>query len=151
MIELLSIDLKKLTKNRSFTILLSLYFFSLGVTAASGMEFLKWLKRKGVEFDEWDPTMIPIYHFPDIWHNLTYYALNFRFILALVVIISVANEFQFRTIRQNIIDGFSRWDFIKSKVATIVLLSLASTLFVFLIGLVTGLVYSPYQEVDEII
>ena len=66
MIELLSIDLKKLTKNRSFTILLSLYFFSLGVTAASGMEFLKWLKRKGVEFDEWDPTMIPIYHFPDI-------------------------------------------------------------------------------------
>ena len=44
----------------------------------------------------------------------------------------------------------SRWDFIKSKVATIVLLSLASTLFVFLIGLVTGLIYSPYQEVDEI-
>ena len=149
--ELLIIDLKKLTRNRSFIILLGLYFFSLGITMGSGMEFLKYLKSKGVEFDEWDPTMIPIYHFPDIWHNLTYYALNFRFILALVVIISVANEFQFRTIRQNIIDGFSRWDFVKSKVATIVLLSLASTLFVFIIGLITGLIYSPYREFDEML
>jgi len=149
--ELLQIDLRKLTKNRSFTVLLGLYFFSLGITAASGMEFLKYLKSRGVEFEEWNPTMIPLYHFPDIWHNLTYYALNFRFILAMVIIISVANEFQFRTVRQNIIDGFSRWDFVKSKTYTIVLLSLASTVFIFLIGLITGLLYSPYKEFDEIL
>ena len=43
-----------------------------------------------------------------------------------------------------------RWDFLKTKLSTILLLSVASTIFIFLIGLTTGLIYSPYKEFDEI-
>ena len=146
MIRLLKIDLLKNINYRAFLVLVIMYFVSLGAITASGMEFLKWLKNKGVEFDEFNPMRIPLYHFPDIWHNLAYIGTFFKFILAMVVIISITNEFSFKTIRQNIIDGFDRWDFLKSKVFTIALLSVAAMVFIFLIGLITGLIYTPSED-----
>lgn len=151
MTRLIAIDLKKQLNSRSFIILTALYFISLGITTSSGMEFLKWLKSSGVEFGEFDPLKIPLYHFPDIWHNMTYFATYFKIILALIVIISITNEYSYRTIRQNIIDGLSRSDFLFSKLSTVILLSLTSTAFIFIIGLVTGLIYSPYRELEEIV
>ena len=148
---LLLIDLRKLRHSRSITVLTVLYFLALGITASSGMEFLKYLKAQGLEFTMWDPTRIPLYHFPDILHKITYFALNFKFLLALIVIISITNEYSYRTIRQNVIDGLSRSDFLKSKLYSIVLLAIISTLFIFLVGLITGLIYSPYREVQEIV
>ena len=146
MIRLLKIDLLKNLNFRAFLIMVAMYFISLGAITASGMEFLKWLKDKGVEFDEFNPLRIPIYHFPDIWHNLAYIGTFFKFILAIVVIISITNEFSYKTIRQNIIDGLDRWDFLKSKIITITLLSIAATIFLFLIALITGLIYTPSED-----
>ena len=146
MIRLLKIDLLKLVNYRTFWILIILYFATMGVITSSGMEFLKWLVSKGADFDEVDILRVPLYHFPDIWQNLTYVSLFFKLVLAVVVIISITNEFNYKTIRQNIIDGMDRKDFIISKVLTIFLLSLASTVFVFLIGLITGSIYSPATE-----
>ena len=143
MIKLFRIDFKKLRHYRAFWVLLILYFATMGLVTSSGMEFLKWLKSKGADFDEVDILRIPLYHFPDIWQNLTYISTYFQPILAIIVIISLTNEFSFKTIRQNIIDGFDRKDFLISKLLSIFLLALASTLFVFLIGLITGSIYSP--------
>ena len=146
MIRLLKIDLLKNLNFKAFLIMVAMYFISLGAITASGMEFLKWLKDKGVEFDTFNPLRIPIYHFPDIWHNLAYIGTFFKFILAIVVIISITNEFSYKTIRQNIIDGLDRWDFLKSKIITITLLSIAATIFLFLIALITGLIYTPSED-----
>ncbi len=146
MIRLLKIDLFKNLNFKPFLILVAMYFFSLGAITASGMEFLKWLKDKGVEFDEFNPLRIPLYHFPDIWHNLAYIGTFFKLILAIVVIISITNEFSYKTIRQNIIDGLDRWDFLLSKVLTITLLSVVATVFLFLVALVTGLIYTPPED-----
>jgi hypothetical protein len=146
MIRLLKIDLLKLVHYRTFWILIILYFATMGVITSSGMEFLKWLVSKGADFDQVDILRVPLYHFPDIWQNLTYVSLFFKMVLAVVVIISVTNEFNYKTVRQNIIDGMDRKDFIISKVLTLFLLSFASTLFVFFIGLITGSIYSPASE-----
>jgi ABC-2 type transport system permease protein len=151
MLHLLRIDLKKMTSYRTFWIVCGLYFFTLGMTTATGMEFLKWLVRMGAEFGaEINITRIPFYHFPDVWQNLIYISGFFKIILAFMVIISITNEFTYRTIRQNVIDGLSRKQFLVSKILTNVLLSLASTIMVFFIAMITGLIYSPSISVADL-
>ena len=146
MFRLLRIDFLKNKNYRTFWVLCLLYFITLGVSASSGMEFLKWLQSLGADFDGFRVTRIPLYHFPDIWHNMAYAASFFKYVLAIVVIISITNEFSYKTVRQNIIDGLDRWEFLKSKLLTILVLSSAATLFIFLIGLITGLIYTPSDD-----
>ncbi len=100
MIRFLKIDYKKLKNYRTFWVLTILYFATMGLVTSSGMEFLKWLVSKGADFDRIDILKIPLYHFPDIWQNLTYVSLYFELVLAIVVIVSVTNEFSYKTIRQ---------------------------------------------------
>ena len=105
MIRLLKIDLLKLTNYRTFWIMVILYFATMGVITSSGMEFLKWLVSKGADFNDVDILRVPLYHFPDIWQNLTYVSLFFKLVLAVVVIISITNEFSYKTVRQK----YNRW------------------------------------------
>jgi ABC-2 type transport system permease protein len=147
MLHLLKIDLKKLTSYRTFWVICGLYFLTLGFTTASGMEILKWIASKGAEFGtSININRIPLYHFPDVWQNLIWISGLFKLVLSVMVVISITNEYQYRTVRQNIIDGFSRWEFILSKILTNVLLSLMSVLMIFLIAMVTGLIYTPEIE-----
>jgi ABC-2 type transport system permease protein len=152
LINLLQIDLKKMTSYRTFWVVCGLYFLTLGIGTASGMEVLKWLSRVFENFgEELNINRIPLYHFPDVWLNLIWVSGILKVLLAIMVVISVTNEFTYRTVRQNIIDGMSRLDFILSKVATNVMLSLASVVMTFLIALVTGMIYSPSIEFDQMI
>ncbi|MBS1489748.1 MAG: hypothetical protein JSS93_04425 [Bacteroidetes bacterium] len=151
MFHLLKIDLKKLTGYRTFWVVCGLYFVTLAFTTASGMEFLKWLAGKGAEFgQDLNINRIPLYHFPDVWQNLVYISGFFKVVLAIMVVISVTNEFTYRTARQNIIDGLSRRQFLFSKILTNGLLSLMSVAMVFFIGLVTGFIYTPEIAVSDI-
>ncbi|MFZ5971342.1 MAG: hypothetical protein ACOYXA_07095 [Bacteroidota bacterium] len=151
MLHLLQIDLKKLTSYRTFWIVCGLYFLTLGFTTASGMEFLKWLHSKSIEFgSEININRIPLYHFPDVWQNLFYISGFFKLVLAFLVVISITNEFTYRTIRQNIIDGMSRGEFLTSKILTNLLLSVMSVAMMFFIAMVTGLIYSPEWDVQNI-
>lgn len=150
MLRLLKIDLIKLKNYRAFWVLNILYGLLIVSIPISVIEFLKWLKAQGAEFDGFDPMKIPVLYFPDIWQNITYVYTFLKIFLAIVVIISISNEYSYKTIRQNIIDGFSRTDFIKSKLAMILMLSLGSTALVFLTGMFTGLIYSPDIEFVEI-
>lgn len=152
MLHLLRIDLKKLTNYRTFWIVCGLYFFTLGMTTASGMEFLKWLVRMGASFGtQINIARIPFYHFPDVWQNITFVSGFFKAILAFMVVISITNEFTYRTVRQNVIDGLSRYQFLISKVLTNILLSAMSMVMVFIIALVTGLIYSPSVEMVDLV
>ncbi len=147
MLHLLKIDLKKLIDYRTFWIIAGLYFFTLITGTASGMEFLKWIGRTFEQFgQEINIDRIPLYHFPDIWQNLAWSAGLLKMGIAIMVVISITNEYTYRTIRQNIIDGLSREQFLLSKVLTNVLLAGLSTIVVFLIAAVTGLIYSPVYD-----
>ena len=151
MFRLIKIDWLKNNKNRAFWVLLGLYFISIGGSLSLGMVFLNWLKRLGADFDEFDPTRIPLYHFPDIWQNFVYFATFFKYVLGIVIIIGITNEFSFKTVRQNIIDGLDRKDFLKSKVLTILLIALAASIFVFLIGIIVGSIYTPSEDMRFIL
>jgi ABC-2 type transport system permease protein len=151
-LHLLKIDLKKMTSYRTFWVVCGLYFITLGFGAASGMEFLKWLVRTFEKFgQEINITRIPLYHFPDVWMNLIWAGGLLKILLAIMVVISVTNEFTYRTVRQNIIDGLSRSEFLLSKILTNGMLSLMSVAMIFVIGLVTGMIYSPSIEVSMIL
>jgi ABC-2 type transport system permease protein len=144
MLHLLKIDLKKLTSYRTFWIVCGLYFITLAFFTASGMEFLKWIARTFEDFgSHLNINRIPLYHFPDVWLNLIYFSGFFKIVLAIMTVISVTNEFQYRTLRQNVIDGLSRWQFLESKILTNLLLSFLSVAMIMVISLVTGLIYTP--------
>jgi ABC-2 type transport system permease protein len=152
MLHLLKIDLKKMTSYRTFWVVCGLYFLTLGFGAASGMELLKALANLIDDFGQnININRIPLYHFPDVWMNLIWFGGLLKVVLAIMVVISITNEFTYRTLRQNIIDGLSRTEFLISKILTNVLLSLMSVAMIFLIGLVTGMIYSPSIEISQII
>lgn len=146
MIRLLKIDLAKLLGYRTFWVLLGIYLSILILIPLGGMETLKWLASKGAEFGQIDIMKIPLYHFPDIWQNLTYVAKFITLIAGILIIVLITNEFSYKTVRQNVIDGMSRADFIASKVVFIIGLSLLSTIIVLTIGLIMGSIYSPESE-----
>lgn len=146
-LHLLKIDLKKMRNYRTFWVICGLYFFTLGVGAASGMEVLKWIASMFEDFgQDINIKRIPIYHFPDIWTNLIWSSGLIKLVLGIMVVISITNEYQYRTVRQNMIDGLSRWEFIQSKILTNALLSLVSVAMIFVIGLLAGFIYTPKIE-----
>lgn len=142
MIRLFQIEWLKLRRYRAFNILMILYYVVLVAVCSSGMALLEFLKNKGAEFKGFSPTMLPIYDFPDVWQNLTYFATILNVFPAFMIIISITNEITYKTLRQNIIDGLDRMDFFLSKFLFIFILSLVNTLILFLNGLVLGLIYS---------
>ncbi len=79
------------------------------------------------------------YTFPDIWHTLTYLAGWFNLLLGVLVVTLITNEFTFRTVRQNIIDGWTINEFLSAKILLLLFISICSTAFVFILGLLYGL------------
>jgi ABC-type transport system involved in multi-copper enzyme maturation permease subunit len=149
---LLKIELQKVRQHTSFWVLSILYIVILFAIFFSGKFFLDFLAKKGESFGNIiDPSKIPVYAFPDVWHNTTYVAGFLKFILAIYVIISITNEINYGTLRQNIVNGLSRWDFLISKIILVFLLSLGSTLFIMIIGFVLGFMYSDNIELGDIV
>jgi ABC-type transport system involved in multi-copper enzyme maturation permease subunit len=58
----------------------------------------------------------------------------------------IGNEYSNKTLKQNLIDGLSKKEFILSKFYTIVFFSLIATLLIAVASLFIGLYYSSYTE-----
>jgi len=76
--------------------------------------------------------------FPESWHTAAYFSSWFIFIPSVVVIMLISNEYSFRTHRQNIIDGWSRSQFVSSKLIDVLIISIMITLLYVIVALVTG-------------
>lgn len=137
---LISIELQKLWSNRACRILILTYFILLSFIAL--MASIKFTLF-GVEFRLADQG---IFNFPYIWHFNTFIAAILKFFLAVVIVSMMANEYTYGTLKQNLIDGLSKEEFIKSKFLTVVLFALASTVFIFLLSLLLGYSFSSYDE-----
>lgn len=143
MIRLLSIEWAKLKHYKAFKVIASLYFLVLvGVCCSVHFLFL-YLESKGADFQGIKPSIIPFYQFPDVWQNLAYLGSFLKIIAAFLVIISVSNEFSYKTFRQNLLDGLSRTEFFLSKQSLIFMLSFLHTFIIFICGLFMGLAYTP--------
>jgi ABC-type transport system involved in multi-copper enzyme maturation permease subunit len=140
MLRLLTIEFHKLKHNKASKIL-SLIYFGL-LTCISLIA--------AINFDigpiKFHLAEIGIFNFPYIWHFNTYIAAILKFFLLLVIVSMMANEYSYKTLKQNLIDGLSKKEFILSKFYTVIIFALVSTIFVFVISLILGLSYSDYNE-----
>ncbi|RYG49833.1 MAG: hypothetical protein EOO01_12060 [Chitinophagaceae bacterium] len=78
------------------------------------------------------------YNFDNTWQTTSYATGYLLIIPAMLLIILVTNEYTFRTSRQNIIDGWSRKQFINVKLAVALIFTVISTLLVILTALGFG-------------
>jgi len=76
--------------------------------------------------------------FPDVWETVSWNATLLFLIPAILVITLTTNEFTYKTHRQNVIDGWSRGQFIRVKMLEVLLLSVFTTLIVFITTLCFG-------------
>ena len=138
---LLQIELIKLWNNRASKTLIYGYFIlltSIALIAAIKFDIgpIKFhLAEQG------------IFNFPYIWHFNTFVAALLKIFLAIIIVSMMSNEYTYKTIKQNLIDGLSKKEFIASKFLTVVLFSLVSTGFVFVTSLILGSIYSDYTEI----
>jgi ABC-type transport system involved in multi-copper enzyme maturation permease subunit len=91
-----------------------------------------------------------IFNFPFIWHFNTYMAAILKFFLAIVIVSMMANEYSYGTLKQNLIDGLSKKEFILSKFLTVVLFAGVSTIFIFVMSIILGVSFSSYTELGII-
>ncbi|WP_264553839.1 ABC transporter permease [Flavobacterium sp. N2038] len=137
---LISIELQKIWKNKASRILTLTYFILLSFIALIA----------SIKFDigpfKFHLAEMGIFNFPFIWHFNTYVAAWLKFFLAIVIVSMMANEYSYGTLKQNLIDGLSKKEFILSKFLTVTLFAFASTVFVFVMSLLLGLCFSSYTE-----
>ncbi|MDW3193088.1 MAG: hypothetical protein R8G66_12020 [Cytophagales bacterium] len=132
----------KMKHYRIFWVLYGMYLTALIVISSFGAFFLEWLKSKGADFNGIDPTILPIYDFPDIWQNIAWLAAFLKIFPAFIVIISVNNDVTYNTLRQNVIDGISKKEYLLSKFALVLFLALSGAIVLFAMGMITGSIYS---------
>ena len=140
MFRLLSIEFQKILKNRASKFLVLAYFVLLS--------FIAFIVSIEFELGDFKLRVADqgIFNFPYIWHFNTYIAAWFKLFLAIVVVSMMANEYSYGTLKQNLIDGLSKKEFILSKFYTIVIFALVSTAFVFILSLILGYSFSSYNE-----
>jgi ABC-2 type transport system permease protein len=78
------------------------------------------------------------FSFPEAWHTVTYFSSWFVFVPAVVIIMFISNEYTFKTHRQNIIDGWSRSQFVTSKLIDVMIITVIITVICGIIAFVTG-------------
>lgn len=141
---LLSIEYIKLWNNKSSKFLIISYFVLLTLIALCA----------AIQFDigefHFNLAEQGIFNFPYIWHFNTYLVAFFKLFLAIVIVSMMSNEYSNKTLKQNLIDGLSKKEFILSKFYTVLTFSAISTVFVFLVSLILGLIYSDYNELSII-
>ncbi len=80
------------------------------------------------------------------WYYTTYIASWFSFyLLSFIIIFHITNEYAAKTVRQNIIDGYSKMDYLKSKIGMVVFMATTATLYVFIIGLIAAFYFKANQ------
>lgn len=131
MVQRLQLEWMKMKNYRAFWILMSLYLVSIaGVNYITFRAFQEALaSQQAKNMAQMVMGHLP-YSFPMVWQMTAFVSSFMLFIPGLVVIMSVTNEYSYKTHRQNIIDGWTRRDFIISKMLLAIALSVLSTITV---------------------
>jgi ABC-2 type transport system permease protein len=79
------------------------------------------------------------YSFSNTWQTTSYATGYLLMLPAMLLIMLLTNEYAFKTNRQNVIDGWSRNEFISVKLIMSLIVAVISTILVFLTALVFGL------------
>jgi ABC-type transport system involved in multi-copper enzyme maturation permease subunit len=152
MIKLLTIELRKILPYRMFWIMAGIYVLSMLFIFYGFPSLIDYFSLRS-QTEEIKLLKNFIYNFPDIWQNLTWVS-SLRFfikvMLGIIMVVLITNEYAYTTIRNNVISGMSRTDFLLGKVYMAIFLSLLSVLLVITSGLVLGLSFSSVTTIEAI-
>src|SRR5688500_2377894 len=98
MLSLLRIELRKILPYRTIWVILGIFILLLFLIVKGSSTIEINGQKAGTS----------LYNFPDIWMKLTYIASYFNLLLGILVIILITDEYSFRTLRQQVIDGYFR-------------------------------------------
>jgi ABC-2 type transport system permease protein len=144
MLNLFKIEWLKIKTYRTFWILFLgfLVFFPIAFYF-SASKYMESLSTSGSLQEELLKRMLDApFVFPRVWLAASWMGGLFFVLIGMLFILLITNEVQYRTHRQNIIDGWSRMDFLKAKFSLLIFFVLVSTLLTFLIGLLVGINFS---------
>ncbi|HSB93577.1 MAG TPA: hypothetical protein VLC28_10680, partial [Flavitalea sp.] len=139
MLELLKIDWMKLKNYRTFWILSLLYLVSI-----VGINYITYRLQQHVYEQRATKGAAEMivgarpYAYPLVWQITSYMSSFLLFVPGLMMIIFITNEYSFKTHRQNIIDGWSRSNFISVKIIESIIFAFISTIMVFLTSIIFG-------------
>lgn len=137
--QLLAIEWMKLKNYRAFWIMLCLYIVTL-----FGANYIIYRIQQVIYTERQAKgiaTMVlgnPPYAFPTVWQAASHVSSWLLFIPGLIMILTVTNEYSFKTHRQNIIDGWTRQQFITAKILVASLFAVLSTIIVALTATIFG-------------
>ena len=129
---LLRIELHKIIPYRTFWVILGIYVLLLVMLVYASSHVTINGESLGTA----------TYQFPAIWSRLTYIASFFNLLLGILMIVLITDEYSYRTLRQQVIDGLSRAELVLAKLYVVLAVAVGATLFLFVLGLYFGLLYS---------
>ena len=135
MIQLLKIEWLKVNNYKAFWIFTILYLFAILGINYTGY-YINELAVQNVPMGE---TLLGSpYSFPKVWGTVGFMSSWLLYFPGILFIMLLTNEFNFKTHRQNIIDGWTRQQFITVKFVFALLFAVAATVFNLLVALLFG-------------
>jgi ABC-2 type transport system permease protein len=135
---LLKIEWLKIKNYTAFKVMLA--FFAVGVVLSN---YIVYAINKAIVADSGGANILlssfKPYSFNSTWQSTSYTAGYLLLLPAMLLVMLVTNEYTFKTHRQNVIDGWSRQQFIMVKLTMALILTIISTLLVFFTALSFGL------------
>ncbi|MBS1773880.1 MAG: hypothetical protein JST82_13555 [Bacteroidetes bacterium] len=132
MMSLLSIEWLKVKKYITFWVLLSLFCVFLLIWNLSISGGFLTIGKGAPNIFGGTKT------YDQIWSTICFYSSHFVIFISILVVILTTNEYQFKTNRQNVIDGWQRLQFYHAKWMVILVLSVGVTLFAAINGVIMG-------------
>lgn len=126
---MLRAEFRKILPYRTVWIILALFLVLLALFVSAG----------GSVVLNGQPVGATLYTFPGLWQKLTYVASYFNLLLGILLVILITDEFQFRTFRQQVIDGASVAELLQNKLLVSGLLAAFGILTVLVLGFYFGL------------
>lgn len=135
MLHLLKLEWLKVKNYKAFWIFLGLYIIGLFSINWVAFQFQSEIKKSA-------PLTIFPYDFPAVYQNISWISSWLLYFPGMLMILVITNEYNYKTHRQNIIDGLTRQQFILAKILFGLLIALLTTLSCFLIAIYFGHAYS---------
>jgi len=136
MLHLLKLEWLKVKNYRAFWIFLALYIVSLYGINQIAFNVQGEIKKNNV------PVNIFPYDFPAVYQTITWVSSWLLYFPGMLMILVITNEYNYKTHRQNIIDGLTREQFVTAKILSGLVIALLTTFCCFLIALYFGTSYS---------
>jgi len=136
---LLKLEIQKNLTYPGFWIIIGMHYFFLVLVLFNLQDFAGSIDYSDSRYGNIDLSLVKLLQFPDIWHNITFIAGFFKILLGIYIVIAITNEFQYNTIRLNLINGLTRTEFTLSKLLLILVICMFSVAVIFAAGLMIGI------------